>query len=340
MRFKGWIGAASASLLMLGCAHSAPTAAPGGAAGLAPDFAGQLGAPPARYHVQDEVAVPIVYNHTSVGTWPSKHFMIDGDPTTRWRDGYQYTSAWAAWGFWDITPLTTMSILTNAMEPGTYYHIQISNDGVSWKTVWANQNVTSGTTITRTFPAGTSAKFVRLLWYNSPTAPVTYFYINEVSFTGQYTPPTPQVSSTTLPPSPPWPLPADLAANMTAAGLAPASVAKFHDHSHVDIFYNGDAVTVPALLGLTSTITSPLHTHKTDNVIHCEGLHWQILRLDQLFTEWGVPLDSAQVYVNGNLAPDWSHVPMLDYSELAIVFGTPPAKIPSTCHLQSSVVSQ
>jgi len=108
----------------------------------------------------------------------------------------------------------------------------------------------------------------------------------------------------------------------TQAGLVPetAESLQFHVHAHLDVFVNGQKVTVPAGLGIdidnpgvhpfpdtpkgsgatgyggidppcNSPCISPLHTHDVSGVIHTESATRAYNTLGQLFTEWHVKLD-------------------------------------------------
>lgn len=137
-------------------------------------------------------------------------------------------------------------------------------------------------------------------------------------------------------PVPPWPLPTDTAAAIQAAGLPlltnMAQVA-YHIHIHLDVFYNGKPVTVPADLAIdpNGAFLSALHTHDTSGVIHVESPDISAhLTIGQLFTEWAVPLTGALAYDNGQLMPNAASVVLQNLHEVAIVYGTPPAQIPTT----------
>jgi hypothetical protein len=96
-----------------------------------------------------------------------------------------------------------------------------------------------------------------------------------------------------------WPAPHDPMARARAAGLVPetAESLEFHVHAHLDVFVNGQKVTVPAGIGIDITnpgvhtfpniagatgyggivvpcdraCISPLHTHDVSGVIHTES---------------------------------------------------------------------
>ena len=101
------------------------------------------------------------------------------------------------------------------------------------------------------------------------------------------------------------------------AGLVPerAEFLQYHVHAHLDVFFNGESVTVPAGIGIDTTnpavisddqgvglkrecdkpCISPLHTHATDGVLHTETKTPQPNTLGQFFIEWDVRLDSSCV---------------------------------------------
>jgi hypothetical protein len=120
---------------------------------------------------------------------------------------------------------------------------------------------------------------------------------------------------------PSWPAPPKPMALAAQAGLEPTQQEHLdtHTHSHLDVFVDGEALVVPAGIGvdiqaptgidkrktLDGTATeyyvtlcfapclSPLHTHDPSGVIHTESKDpdQQPYTLAQFFTEWGVRLD-------------------------------------------------
>jgi hypothetical protein len=167
-----------------------------------------------------------------------------------------------------------------------------------------------------------------------------------------------------------WPAPANPMARASSAGLVPetAESLQFHVHAHLDVYVNGQQLTVPAGLGIDidnsgvhtfpeiagatgyggidppcdTPCISPLHTHDVSGVIHTESATRKYNTLGQLFTEWGVRLDSncvdeyckpdtdITVSVNGKpRAGDPRTIPLTNFEEIAIVIGTPPENIPS-----------
>jgi hypothetical protein len=169
----------------------------------------------------------------------------------------------------------------------------------------------------------------------------------------------------------PWPAPDDPMQLTRKAGLTPETheFVFLHVHAHLDVFVNGDPVTVPAGIGIDiqnpavqrfkapdgstgyggirppcdAPCISPLHTHFTDGVLHTEAKKDQFNNLGEFFTEWNVRLDSKciggyckpaapiSVYVDGDLyTGDPRQIQLEDGREIAIVIGTPPKTIPSS----------
>jgi hypothetical protein len=169
--------------------------------------------------------------------------------------------------------------------------------------------------------------------------------------------------------APPWPAPADPLERTRAAGLTPLrrEILTFHVHAHLDVIVNGEAVRVPAGIGIAisdpevkrfetpsgagyggieeceAPCISPLHTHDPSGVIHTESPTKRPNRLGQFFAEWGVRLDRScvggycapaatiQVFVDGDrYSGDPADIELTDEKEIAIVVGSPPPEIPST----------
>ena len=177
----------------------------------------------------------------------------------------------------------------------------------------------------------------------------------------------PTTTSTTVE----WPAPSNPMARARQAGLVPepAEQLQYHVHAHLDVFVNGQKVTVPAGIGIDTTnprvhtskaqdgtteyggivvpcttpCISPLHTHAQTGILHTESATAKDNTLGQLFTEWNVKLDQncvstsckpqtkIAVYVNGQpYTGDPRTIPLSNHKEIAIVIGTPPEQIPAT----------
>jgi hypothetical protein len=161
--------------------------------------------------------------------------------------------------------------------------------------------------------------------------------------------------------SPPdWPAPPNPMALTVKAGLVPerAEFLQYHVHAHLDVFFNGEPVTVPAGIGIDTAnpavisddrgvglrhecakpCISPLHTHATDGVLHTETKTPQPNSLGQFFIEWDVVLEPGRVgdysdvkfYVDGEAYDgDPREMELSDGREIAIVIGSAPDEIPS-----------
>jgi hypothetical protein len=166
----------------------------------------------------------------------------------------------------------------------------------------------------------------------------------------------------------PWPVPKDPMRRTRLAGLVPEvnEHLAFHVHSHLDVFVNGAHLKIPAGIGIDThdmavdrgrisdgstayggivkcpkVCISPLHTHADLGVLHTETDKPVPNRLGQFFVEWGVRLDrscvggycrpdSIRVYVNGKrYLGDPRRILLADRTEIAIVIGSLPKKIPS-----------
>lgn len=146
---------------------------------------------------------------------------------------------------------------------------------------------------------------------------------------------------------PPWPAPTDVPAAVGQSGLpllrSEGSV--LHIHAHLDVFVDGKTVAVPAGIGIDERggAISPLHTHDTSGVIHIESPTQSTFSLAQFFSEWNVTLTASQLgnrtvttgsplhaYVNGQPATGSpGAVAFHGHDEIALVYGTPPAQIPT-----------
>lgn len=168
-----------------------------------------------------------------------------------------------------------------------------------------------------------------------------------------------------------WPAPANPMELTREAGLTPepTEVVFFHVHSHLDVFVDGDRVTVPAGIGINiedpavksfelpdgsteyggierpcaQPCISTLHTHSIDGILHTEAKKDEFNTLGEFFVEWDVRLDEncigdycrpetpVAVYVNSKKhAGDPRDIQLTDLKEIAVVIGSPPEMIPST----------
>ncbi|MEA2609193.1 MAG: hypothetical protein QOJ75_1436, partial [Chloroflexota bacterium] len=119
-----------------------------------------------------------------------------------------------------------------------------------------------------------------------------------------------------------WPAPSDPLERTVAAGLEPEPRERltYHVHAHVDVFVDGQPITIPAGIGINiddpavrrfdeadgsvayggitlcaQPCISPLHPHDETGIIHTESASQQPNTLGQFFIEWGVPLSDSCV---------------------------------------------
>jgi hypothetical protein len=145
---------------------------------------------------------------------------------------------------------------------------------------------------------------------------------------------------------PPWNNGVDhLQDRLKAAGVDPLAqeALAFHIHQHLDLYVNGKHVALPAGVGIyPGAFITQVHTHDTRGVIHVESPVNKTYTLGQLFAEWGVKLTGDCVgsncgagkvhwWVNGKQQTgDPARLGLKSHQEIAIAFGTPPTKIPSS----------
>lgn len=142
-----------------------------------------------------------------------------------------------------------------------------------------------------------------------------------------------------------WPAPEDATAQAKSAGLPMLGQEGqvLHIHSHLDVYVDGAAVTVPAEIGIDNVKQqiSPLHTHDTTGVVHIESPVQAEFTLGEFMTEWNVPISKAalgplkvgggkelHVYVNGKeQTGDPAALKLAAHDEIAIVYGAPGDKV-------------
>ncbi|MQA85676.1 MAG: hypothetical protein GEV03_13880 [Streptosporangiales bacterium] len=137
---------------------------------------------------------------------------------------------------------------------------------------------------------------------------------------------------------PPWDLPADPVAGAERVGLRvePMEGTAKHFHAHLDVLVDGEAVPVPANIGIhpSGTAMSELHTHDQRGVLHIEAPSAdRRYVLGQLFAEWDVRLDQNHL---GGLAADQANG-LRAYVDGKLYRGNP-AAIELTAHRQIALV--
>ncbi|WP_423184585.1 hypothetical protein [Arthrobacter sp. NyZ413] len=148
----------------------------------------------------------------------------------------------------------------------------------------------------------------------------------------------------------PWAIHPGAADRIRAAGL-PLSMDEGsveHFHSHLDVYVDGKAVTVPAGIGFAnlaegqSGSRSPLRTQDSSGILHIQTkTPGQRYTLGQVLQEWGVlsdtgaigglPAEEWAIFINGKgQATSVGSVFLHPKDEIALIHGTAPVKIPSS----------
>jgi hypothetical protein len=152
--------------------------------------------------------------------------------------------------------------------------------------------------------------------------------------------------------APPWPADASgLRARLTADGLQvlTAEGQVQHTHQHLDVFVDGQAVEVPANIGIdfANGFLSPIHTHDATGIIHVESPLVRDFTLGELFDVWGVRFDAhclggecdgngrvLSVFVNGQAVTGDPRALVLEsHQEIVVAIGTAaqlPSPVPSS----------
>jgi hypothetical protein len=123
----------------------------------------------------------------------------------------------------------------------------------------------------------------------------------------------------------------------------------YHVHTHVSIFMNGEALAVPAEIGIVETGANTncyynIHTHDQSGKIHVEAAAPGLFTLGQLFAVWGQPLETTNVggitgmpivvYVTDagvvtKDTGDWKAIELKSHREVTIQIGTAITEIPN-----------
>lgn len=144
----------------------------------------------------------------------------------------------------------------------------------------------------------------------------------------------------------PWTKPLNVLGGADAAGLAtgPVEGTARRFESHLDIFVNGRPVPVTAGLGVDGKFVSEVRTRGKGVLVVASSDPVKRFTLGQLFMEWAVRLDPAHLggftadathpltaYVNGvERTSDPAMIELLPHSEMTLVYGAPPPKIPAS----------
>lgn len=107
-----------------------------------------------------------------------------------------------------------------------------------------------------------------------------------------------------------------------------------HIHAFLTITINGEAVEIPANIGIEPGIMRPTHTHDTSGKIHIEGPCPRTFTLGDFFDVWGQTLNETCVmnscedathmltmYVNGIESTEYRNLILKDGDKIELVYG-------------------
>src|SRR5262249_48160605 len=114
----------------------------------------------------------------------------------------------------------------------------------------------------------------------------------------------------------------------------------FHIHAHLDVFVDGNSITVPAMIGILreQKCLYWMHTHDPSGIVHIEAPRKRAFTLAQFLEIWkttqsGAPArkDAPKIFINGKRANKrLDQVELDDHMEIAVVYGKEPSSIPSS----------
>jgi hypothetical protein len=129
----------------------------------------------------------------------------------------------------------------------------------------------------------------------------------------------------------------------TVGGVNCLVTEEYHIHAHLSILKDGQALAVPARIGLDGCAYE-LHTHDASGVIHVETSAYRPFTLGQFFAVWGQPLTTSnvagitglpvKVYTSdGSSVSEYTGDPaslvMSNHQAITIVLGAVPKQLPT-----------
>jgi len=110
-----------------------------------------------------------------------------------------------------------------------------------------------------------------------------------------------------------------------------------HFHPHIEVYANGERITVPANIGIDPTqpptMMAGLHTHDESGTIHNEAGSGSTL--GQFFAIWGVPFspdrlgpyeargpERVRLWVDGEPSQEFGDLALADGQEIVVAFGS------------------
>ena len=78
-------------------------------------------------------------------------------------------------------------------------------------------------------------------------------------------------------------------------GIDCSSSEAYHIHAHLSIVRDGQALAIPALIGIPAGCTYEMHTHDKTGELHLEAPRAKRFTLGNLFAVWGQPLTRTNI---------------------------------------------
>lgn len=105
-----------------------------------------------------------------------KERLADGDAATAWTNGgFKNATATATLGLSAAGAIGAIRLKTGPLSALTTYDVQVSDDGRAWRTALANQTNTTWNMESKALPAGTTGRYVRVLFKNATMAHLSIY---------------------------------------------------------------------------------------------------------------------------------------------------------------------
>lgn len=111
----------------------------------------------------------------------------------------------------------------------------------------------------------------------------------------------------------------------------------YHVHAHLDVFVNGQRLTIPAGVGIhDNQCLYWLHTHNTDGIMHIESPKERQFTLGEFVDIWKAtspslpPNEDPIIFVNGTpVTTKLQDTPLNAHDEIVLAYGGAPPQVPS-----------
>lgn len=105
---------------------------------------------------------------------------IDSNLATQWsNDGYQAPEAHLTLDTGAVRALSRLEVKMTPQSGGSFYRLEVSNDGATFTPVTGNLTNTSWNLEAKPLPAGTSGRYLRIRFFNDPASPMVRFSVFE-----------------------------------------------------------------------------------------------------------------------------------------------------------------